>query len=72
MDIGAKRSATCHKDMLQDYKPITKKSIAGPNKNEGAITVEGIGYYPWYTPWHEKLMIKCYYSPDFNETIVPN
>ena len=70
IDLGANRSATCHKNMLQDYKPIKKKAIAGPNKNEGDIIVEGIGYYPWYTPCHQKLLIRCYYSPDLNETIV--
>ena len=70
MDLGANRSATCHKSLLQDYKPIPKKAIAGANKEHGDVIVEGIGYIPWYTPWDQKLMVKCYYSPDLCETII--
>ena len=70
MDLGANRSATCHKHLLEDYKPIKKKTISGANKDTGDVTVEGIGYLPWYTPWDQKLLIKTYYSPDLVETIV--
>ena len=70
MDLGANRSATCHKELLENYKPIPKKKISGANKDTGDVTVEGIGYLPWYTPWDQKLLIKTYYSPDLAETIV--
>ena len=55
---------------MENYKPIPKKQISGANKNTGDVTVEGIGYLPWYTPWDQKLLIKTYYSPDLVETII--
>ena len=70
MDLGANRSATCFKSLLINYQEITHKKIGGTNKDTGDITVEGFGYIPWYTPTNQKLLIKCYYSPDLIETIV--
>ena len=70
MDLGANRSATCFKELLEDYQEIPHKTIGGANKETGDITVEGFGYIPWYTPTNQKLLIKCYYSPDLIETIV--
>ena len=70
MDLGANRSATCNKKILQNYKPIPKKTISGANKDSGDITVVGVGYIPWYTTHGQKLLVKCYYSPDLCETII--
>lgn len=70
---GVNRSVTGLRHLLLHYKEIEPYPIGGVNDKEVAIHCTGIGYLPWTVDNGEITLVKCFYCPEVNGTILsPN
>ena len=72
-DNGANRTCTNNKQLLVHFQDITPYPINGVNSDGPALHCTGVGYLPWKNGDGQLLLIRCFYSPQINGTIIsPN